>query len=149
MTTRHCYGCNAEVEFHDGACLLGHMPRATSPGGSMAQVRFEVEQAFAQAHAQVQTLVEPRIELSIDAPEVQVPPRVPRSLGPPLAPPPPPPPPIAANGSAYQRAWDRVEAGHGPSSDPITNFAPPSRIDWGPERSFSLLKLRGILSSKA
>jgi hypothetical protein len=149
MTNRYCHGCDAEVEIHDGVCLLGHSPRATTPDGPLAHVRLEVEQAFAEAQTRLQTLtVEPPSTVHLDGPEVSILQRAPRNLGPPLMPPPPPPAPPAT--SAYQREWDLVDSsGRGSAADPIANFAPPARVDWGPDRSFSLFKLRGMLSQKA
>ncbi|MEA2451383.1 MAG: hypothetical protein QOG04_93 [Actinomycetota bacterium] len=48
------------------------------------------------------------------------------------APPPPPPPAVSAA---------RVEVGESSDSDPIVDFAPAPRMDWGPERQGLLKRL--------
>lgn len=86
-----------------------------------------------------------------------------------LAPPPPPPPPPATSdvariegsvtpaapapeaaeaapsryASSIERTWAELESAPAPApDDPINTFAPPPRMDWGPQRSAFRLKLR-------
>lgn len=74
-------------------------------------------------------------------------------------PPPPPPPPVRTEpamavavaeepepsryASSIERTWAQLETAPAPSADdPINTFAPPPRMDWGPQRASFRLKLR-------
>lgn len=84
-------------------------------------------------------------------------------LGHPLAAPPPPPPPpevtLAAGPeaavpqvSSVAPTWAELDTAPGAApvpNDPINQFAPPARMDWGPGSSvkrFSLKRLRAEVS---
>jgi hypothetical protein len=63
--------------------------------------------------------------------------------------PPPPPPAAEADG-----LWDGLEVQKPlDAGDPITNFAPPSRMDWGPQRKKAkrggLRRLRELQAQRA
>ncbi len=111
MSERYCQQCKAQVEDTGGYCLLGHPLRSSAPTASLTQLRAEVDQAFEDARLQVANV-----------------------LG--SAAPPPPPPPVAATRTVLTIDQD-VQAG----PDPIADFAPAPRMDWGPEKQ-RLLKRR-------
>jgi len=111
VSDRFCPRCNAEVEDVGGFCLLGHPLRVSAPVSSLSELRAEVDLAFEEARVQVAPV-----------------------LG--EAPPPPPPP------SHMHRAMKLVAdepAAEGP--DPIVDFAPAPRMDWGPEKQGLLKRL--------
>jgi hypothetical protein len=138
MSDRFCPQCNAEVEDAGGFCLLGHSLRSVAPVASLKDLRAEVDRAFEDARVQVA-----------------------HALGDP-----PPPPPITTRSGLdlmEAEAPTRAEAPthteaptrtHAPTStvyaaidqtpskgpDPISEFAPAPRMDWGPERRQGLLK---------
>lgn len=170
MTIRFCHGCNAEVEFVEGACLLGHQPRAVTPDSPLADLRTEVDRAFVEARLEVEAAL--RIETPVPAvigvgvhsaeaattqslspfgaPSLTADPdldrleqQMPRYLGPPLGPP-PPPPPERRDQPQMINSDGRVPS----NADPIAQFAPPPRVDWGPER-VSLFGLGRLLRSRA
>lgn len=108
MSDRFCPTCNAAVEDVGGFCLLGHSLSETESKGTLSELRAEVDRAFEEARVQVAV-----------------------TLG--KAVPPPPPPAVVATSHGY--APLRVsEEPHAGVSDPITEFAPAPRMDWGPER---------------
>lgn len=126
MNQRFCPTCNSEVEESGGFCLLGHRLTLDAPIPSLRELRAEVDQAFEEARVEVGAAM-----ASIGA----------------AAPPPPPPPPGSMRASQAslptQRAahprrtdvWEALEQRASSSgSDPITAFAPPPRMDWGPRR---------------
>ena len=113
MSERFCPRCNAEVEDTGGYCLLGHSLRVSAPADSLAALRAEVDLAFEEARVQVA-----------------------HALG--DAAPPPPPPPVTATVPLYPRIEEAQAPSHG--TDPITDFAPAPRMDWGPDRRQGLLK---------
>lgn len=125
MANRYCARCATEVEDAGGFCLLGHPLSEAAPTGSLSDLRAEVDRAFEDARLQVTTVLQG-------------------------APPPPPAPEIPAavlmavpqTTPAAYATIDRDQP-QGPG-DPINDFAPAPRMDWGPERQ-SLLKRRGSL----
>ena len=118
MSDRYCSHCHAEVEDTGGYCLLGHSLRASAPTDSLTALRAEVNLAFEEARAQVATaLGEGRPVSATGAP-------------------PPPPPPLASVRTVLTIDHE-VHAG----PDPIADFAPAPRMDWGPEKQ-GLLKRR-------
>jgi hypothetical protein len=137
VSNRFCPTCHAEVEDTGGFCLLGHSLRVAAPDSSdsLSALRAEVDQAFEDARVAVgHALSEvPSAPASYSAP-------APASYSAPApaaqATPPPPPPSAPA-------AKLRIEGGYtGEGHDPITDFAPAARMDWGPERQ-GFLKRRG------
>lgn len=118
MATRFCTTCNSEVEESGGYCLLGHHLALAAPRDSLTALRAEVDQAFEDARSHL-----------VEA----------------LTPPPPPPPaadvaiapPAAAQPAIAQPTmWEGLDVIHAPeASDPINSFAPPPRMDWGPNRT--------------
>ena len=112
MSERFCHHCNASVEDVGGFCLLGHRLSEAPSTGTLSELRAEVDQAFEEA----------RVKVAV-------------SLGEAV---PPPPPPVMAP-SPQMAALRIPEAPQTGVSDPITEFAPAPRMDWGPERS-GLLK---------
>ena len=110
MSERFCAQCNTTVEDAGGFCLLGHSLSEAPSTGSLSELRAEVDRAFEEARVQVAA-----------------------TLG--AAPPPPPPPGFVAPSPGVAPAPfvpQEVPTG-GP--DPIAEFAPAPRMDWGPERS--------------
>ena len=117
MTTRYCPRCRAEVEDTGGFCLLGHPLRLAAPVDSLSHLRAEVNAAFAEAEAKVALAVGGAHVGSLSATQHEV------------APPPPPP--------RNSRPDPFAGLTHTPSGpDPMADFAPPPRMDWGPKPSF-------------
>jgi hypothetical protein len=116
MPYRYCRACDADVEDAGGYCLLGHPLRLDAPMPSVAEMRDEVSRALGEArpegHAsEAHTDGEPAPEVAdarLDTP---------------------PPPDIRAT------VWHSLEDTTPETADPITAFAPPPRMDWGPEQS--------------
>lgn len=121
MTNRYCTRCATEVEDAGGFCLLGHPLSEAAPTGSLSDLRAEVDQAFEDARLQVGAMLQG-------------------------APPPPPAPevsvavqlPVSQTTPAAYATIDRDQP-RGPG-DPINDFAPAPRMDWGPDRRQGLLK---------
>lgn len=148
MTLRYCPICKADVADAGGYCLLGHPVALDAPTGGLHELRAEVDQAFAEAAAEVgralagaggPAATAPLFDQEESTPEpvtsepVASGPQAsgPASLqevappAPPVArrgPPPPPPPPV------YPRLDEEATS----ADDPIFAFAPPPRMDWGP-----------------
>lgn len=134
MTVRFCGTCHSEVEEHDGHCLLGHSLRLDPVTTSLDELRTEVDQAFEEARFRVATVLVEEGETPkgpVAAPTV--------TLSAP--PPPPPPPPAATHRPSYEEMWAAVNEDAKGSNDPMADFAPPPRMDWGPKRSISLSRL--------
>ncbi len=164
ITTRFCQRCATEVEDTGGYCLLGHRLSLDAPVASLEELRAEVDRSFEEARLEVEALVSSTLgaaaptvseeevtaplsaplfgrgPVSLAAPDTaERAPRTASAPAPPSAParslPPPPPPPRAP-----QRAqvWKELEEDVDLEGDPIVAFAPPPRIDWGPEKSTRL-----------
>jgi hypothetical protein len=110
MSFRHCPRCGTEVEDAGGYCLLGHPLRLSAPVDSLKELRAEVDRALADVKAEAVEMLQ---TVSVGA-----------AAGPP---PPPPTGPHPGTFSPLQREADE-------STDPLEDFAPPPRMDWGPER---------------
>jgi hypothetical protein len=162
MTTRFCPGCQAEVQDTGGFCLLGHRLALEAPVASLKALREEVEGSFegsehlaeqldaepwdqvpepvlasTVASVAATTLETPVVPSAAAAAPVREAPVVPtRRMAPPpppppprVGPPPPPPPPVLPPNPASP-------APSRPSGrDPIADFAPAPRMDWGPEKA--------------
>ena len=115
-----CNRCNTEVEDAGGFCLLGHrlnalVPPPPPPPPAMTDLAEAVAEAFDEAEAKVATMAQPP-----EAPE-----------------------PPSRYASSIERTWAELETAPAPSpDDPINTFAPPPRMDWGPQRATFRLKLR-------
>jgi len=121
MSERYCPKCATEVEDVGGFCLLGHDLRLRPMTESMDDLRAEVDRAFEQARVQV-AAVTGEIPLVVgDMPSVPPPPPLPDDLE-------------EQTKTRMVEAWqDFEDEPAGPSaSDPITAFAPNTRMDWGP-----------------
>lgn len=121
MSLRQCPGCRAEVEDVGGFCLLGHPLRHAAPVDSLMNLRAEVERAFEQ--------------VSVDVTEVLN--QVPVAAGSQGDVPPPPPPPPNRPDPFVE--LETIVTSSGP--DPMADFAPAPRMDWGPERHGLLKRL--------
>ena len=125
MAQRFCQRCGSDVEDTGGFCLLGHRlapafgaPPPPPPPPAMDDLTAEVDRVFDAAQAVVQALDVPEAP----AERLRVPSRYATSL---------------------DRTWAELESAPPPSpDDPINTFAPPPRMDWGPQRSAFRLKLR-------
>ena len=155
--TRHCTRCDAEVEDTGGYCLLGHPLRLSMETASLADLRDEVNAAFESAEEEVRDALNPLLEqvetapIAAAAPEAVLAAAVAtmpaRYAAPPMdatvAPPAPrpatrtapPPPPPQRTKTKFETLWEGMEGGTLDRQDPINAFAPPPRMDWGPERS--------------
>jgi hypothetical protein len=106
-TTRFCPVCEAEVEAIDGFCMLGHFLKLESVVPEPSELRAEVDRAFEDARAEVAA--------ALSDPE--------------------PAPDVVAiheqRASLFASLGEDLPLG---ASDPIAAFAPPPRMDWGPER---------------
>jgi hypothetical protein len=132
MPLRYCSTCAAEVEDAGGYCLLGHRLKPTAPMSSGAEMRDEVDRALGEARQDAAVLAALGADLAQAAPGAFGEGSRPQADGGPSESgheDPPPPPDIQAT------VWESLEEEVPPSADPITAFAPPSRMDWGPERA--------------
>lgn len=109
MTFRFCPRCANEVEDVGGFCLLGHPLKLDPLIPSVAEIRDVVDRAVDEAHTSSSS--SPRESSSTGAP---------------------PPPPAA---TLYDRhtVWESLETDADLPGDPIEAFAPPPRMDWGPD----------------
>jgi hypothetical protein len=150
--TRHCTRCDAEVEDTGGYCLLGHPLRLNMETTSLADLKAEVEAAFESAQDEVRDTLSPLLEqveatppktyettsqplmaAVAVAPSLEV--GAPAAVEQPTRPTPPPPPPKRPK-SKFEALWEGMEGGKPlDRQDPINAFAPPPRMDWGPERT--------------
>jgi hypothetical protein len=90
----------------------------------LSELRAEVEKAFQAAQDEIAATVH----------VTEIP------GGPVLQGPPPPPPRVPA--SRFEMVWHKLEEEEPASnSDPITAFAPPPRMDWGPSRGRKRVKV--------
>jgi hypothetical protein len=125
--TRFCPSCHTEVEARDGHCLLGHPLRLEAPVSSISELRAEVDKAFEDARAEIAAVLVTEVPGHA----------VLTGVAPGSMPPPPPPP-----ASRFESVWRELEAAEPERpSDPITAFAPPPRMDWGPRKSDSRLRM--------
>lgn len=120
MGTRYCPRCRAEVEDAGGYCLLGHPLRLEAPVESLSALRAEVDRAFEDA----------RIEVSAAVAATALP--TPAEAATPMATPAAPSPPPAPARPDPFAALRGENCASGP--DPMAQFAPAPRMDWGPER---------------
>ena len=117
MSERYCPKCRTEVEDVGGFCLLGHDLRLRAVTDStLNELRADVDRAFEEARVQVAAITG-------EIPAVQAPP--------------PPPPPLPDDleeqtKTRMEELWAGFEEETPPASDPITQFAPDTRMDWGP-----------------
>ena len=110
MVLRFCERCAAEVEDAGGYCLLGHPLRLDPLIPSVAEIRDEVDRAFDEVRAEQVNDGDPG---------------------------PPPPPSDGPRGGSVWESLRRETAE--PPGDPIEAFAPPPRMDWGPEERSGLM----------
>jgi hypothetical protein len=108
MSFRHCPRCGTEVEDVGGYCLLGHPLRLSAPVDSLKELRAEVDRAMIDVKSQVEMLQ-----------------TVPVGVG--EGPPPPP-------STTRPGLFATLEAEPTSGTDPLEDFAPAPRMDWGPER---------------
>lgn len=172
--TRHCTRCDAEVEDTGGYCLLGHPLRFNMETASLDDLKKEVEAAFTSAQDEVRDGFSPLLEQVESIPAAREPepayaaavatmparyaappqPQQMATVAAPSAPAPaaqrtaPPPPPPSREVTKFETLWDNMEGGKElDRQDPINAFAPPPRMDWGPERSER--KARGLRRLRA
>ena len=104
------------VEDKDGYCLLGH-PLSRNPGdSSMADIRREVEDAFENSFPGLEPSLEP-----VGAAEVSEP--TSSNFAPPTT---------SEVATAREFPQSTRPPRYLPPEDPISAFAPPPRMDWGP-----------------
>jgi hypothetical protein len=115
MPLRYCRVCDADVEDAGGYCLLGHPLKLDAPIPSVAEMRDEVSRALGEARPEQ----EPSASDIEESAAVEAAPGAWK----------PPPPDVRA------KVWQSLEDAVPESADPITAFAPPPRMDWGPEQS--------------
>jgi hypothetical protein len=125
MSFRYCKVCAAEVEDVDGYCLLGH-PLKLEPAIPVAEMRNEVSRAlgevrrdFTAARSEpeaVATADHATLEDLADGAEMTW----------------SPPAPVR---DPRRTVWGPLTEELLTDGDPITAFAPASRMDWGPERA--------------
>jgi len=113
MNLRRCARCGTDVEDVGGYCLLGHPLRLSAPVDSLKELRAEVDRAFADAQSQA-------------AEELQ---KVPVGAASEPAPP-PPAPPVTTRHDPFEVLQSEPRS----DTDPLEDFAPAPRMDWGPER---------------
>jgi hypothetical protein len=153
--SRFCPTCRTDVQDVGGFCLLGHSLRLTASTKSLGELRSEVARTFDEATTEVSRVFGDGEESPAAPMDPTGPPSPPsRPPAPPMPPgqPPPPPPPadvpsapardpaespeddfLRRSATIWRTLADDVPP---PESDPITAFAPPPRMDWGPSRPF-------------
>jgi hypothetical protein len=112
MTQRFCPLCATEVQDVGGYCRLGHRLSLDPPQASLGELRDEVDRAFGEAE-----LVAARASAGGASSRT--------GPAPSSSQPPPRPAP---------ESRPKARRGVSAPGDPITAFAPPPRMDWGPER---------------
>ena len=130
MSDRYCPQCQTDVQDVGGFCLLGHPLSVHAPVASLTALRAEVDKAFEEARVQVAHALG-------DA--MPPPPPPPGAIAPTQLAAAPAPQPVAA--SPTRTAALEIDTTNGPGTDPITDFAPAPRMDWGPERQGLLKRL--------
>jgi hypothetical protein len=156
--TRYCPSCQAQVADTGGYCLLGHRLGFDPADDSFKDLRAEVEQVFEAARLEVEAVLEPSRTTPVVAQPTPAPPAVApappaaapvfaASVGGTLEPPPsrlavehvpasnsgPPAPPTVP--APANTVWAQLADQEPINEDPIEAFAPPPRMDWGPERT--------------
>ncbi len=126
MAKRFCARCSADVEDVGGFCLLGHRLATEAGMPSLGDLRDQVDKAFEEARLQVAAVLEPVSTLTGAVSQPLPEPEGSGSI------PPPPPPPAAE--PERPSVWKTLETSHAGAGDPIVAFAPPPRMDWGPQR---------------
>lgn len=133
MAQRFCHRCSSDVEDAGGFCLLGH--RLTPvfdappppPPPVMDDLTAEVTSVFDAALATIQAA----------PPSPSATPEDARPLP-------------SRYVSSLDRTWAELESAPPPSpDDPINTFAPPPRMDWGPQRAAGRFRLRRQRASAA
>ena len=114
MAQTFCHQCNANVEDTGGYCLLGHRLSSIAPPPPPAPSSTdETPPATPALHA------------------IHNPPPAPESVT------------HRSYSDVIDRAWSALEATAMPAADdPINTFAPPPRMDWGPNKGTSRFRLR-------
>jgi hypothetical protein len=131
MSTRFCTRCNVEVDDTGGFCILGHSLALQPMTKDLAHLRIELDEAFEQARREATGA-----PLPADGPRLSPPaPPARPSASAPATPPNELVDGIRERAGTIWAALDEIP----PEDDPIAAFAPPPRMDWGPER----LHLRG------
>jgi hypothetical protein len=125
MTHRYCPTCASEVEEVDGFCFLGHPLKLHADPASLTELREEVERAFERTEPPPERALVGVAARAAAASRTQ--------------------PSAAAASGAPRPAAATPARGSSPSAssasprprpaldDPIAAFAPPPRMDWGPE----------------
>ena len=135
MSQRYCPRCGDEVEDTGGFCLLGHSLRLAPATFSMNELRDEVDQAFEEARATVAAVLEPVVTRTSATPPPPPPALSASSQQSPASPPPSSDEEYVARG-AFRDVWAGLhEEISVDNDDPIAAFAPPPRMDWGPEKT--------------
>jgi hypothetical protein len=130
MIQRFCPLCATEVEDVGGFCRLGHRLRLDPPQASLGELRDEVDRELGEAEVPARTLVGAVAATHAGHRHATHPTR---AAGPTHG-------PGAARGSGQRIRPTRPSGQPGRSAaspsanDPIASFAPPPRMDWGPER---------------
>ena len=122
MSERYCPKCQTDVEDVGGFCLLGHSLRLRPITESLDDLRAEVDKAFEEVRVQVAAVTGEIPAIQPDA----------------AAPPPPPPLPDDLEEQTKTKMtelWADFDDDVRAATDPITAFAPNTRMDWGPEGS--------------
>jgi hypothetical protein len=129
MTTRFCPICATEVEDTGGFCLLGHSLKVASAVPEMSELRTEVRTAFEEARAEVAAALADaeRSDGGPEQPGSTASPDVARTVQ-------------ERRASMFSALADEPSPG---PTDPISAFAPPPRMDWGPTRGFMKLRRSG------
>ena len=120
MSLRFCEKCSAEVEDVGGFCLLGHPLRLEPPIPSVAEVRQEVDRVLDEVADESYVRLDDALVGGSGSDD------------------PPAPPPARTRRPSL---WDSLGRGSGDKAqDPIEAFAPPPRMDWGPQERSNLLQ---------
>jgi hypothetical protein len=137
MANRFCPTCRSDVEDVGGFCLLGHRLALSAPTAPLAELRADVDRAFAEAQTRVEEALATVPVGAVGSQAPLPPPRPPAAAS--IATKTEPTPPPFAEGSPRPQApavYSSLDAHAVAPGDPIAAFAPAPRMDWGPERSF-------------
>jgi hypothetical protein len=139
---RHCPRCATEVEDRAGYCALGHRLRLDPVDSSIDTLRAELDQVFEAARLEVSGAGAPPPPPAGD--HSPIPPAPPGTTGAPAGAAPGDGDDIPSTEVYKERArgvWAVLEEDISMQDDPIEAFAPPPRMDWGPERSALVQRL--------
>ncbi|MDQ3661025.1 MAG: hypothetical protein M3454_08240 [Actinomycetota bacterium] len=114
MASSFCPTCSSTVEDKDGYCLLGHPLRKAPEESLLADIRREVDDAFEDSSLGLEPV---GAKETVSDPDTS-------NLAPSTT-------PEVVTATKFPQLGPRSPR-YLPPEDPISAFAPPPRMDWGP-----------------